>query len=411
PWRRAAAMLVDLVLVGLLANARGVFLALAAGAALFWLAVRRRRGAPDAPQAAAGPRGRRAGRLALGCLGAVVVIVVLLVVVGPRLVPEDAVVVRAERPGGGSVPISVGAIGDLVALSRAADEDSVAARRAAERLVERFRAEGLTPEEMRDVLAEIRDPASGATIDAPVEALLREAVDAADATGGNGPGAPGVDGTGSAADTTLDGLLAALSAARAAGDSLEAARLRELLVPRLAEPELAARERANRELRAERDASRRRLAEARDELEAEREKGLLRTILNVADEFGLGLGWSGLYFTFLTGAFRGRTPGKRLLRVRVVRLDGRPLGFWASFERFGGYAASLFTGFEGFLRILWDANRQGIQDKIAETVVVADTSEVRARLAEIRMWGPDGRPGQARAGPRTEPRPPSTPST
>ena len=75
-----------------------------------------------------------------------------------------------------------------------------------------------------------------------------------------------------------------------------------------------------------------------------------------------------------------------------MRLDGKPLGYWVSFERFGGYAASLFTGFEGFLRILWDPNRQGLEDKLAETVVVIDTAETRGQLENVRIWGPTGKP-------------------
>ena len=43
PWRRLAAILIDLVLIGLLANVRAVFFALAAGAFFFWLAFRGRK--------------------------------------------------------------------------------------------------------------------------------------------------------------------------------------------------------------------------------------------------------------------------------------------------------------------------------------------------------------------------------
>ena len=44
----------------------------------------------------------------------------------------------------------------------------------------------------------------------------------------------------------------------------------------------------------------------------------------------------------------------------------------SSFSRFGGYAAGLATGLLGFLQILWDPNRQGIQDQIAGTVVIRE---------------------------------------
>ncbi|MEM7249412.1 MAG: RDD family protein, partial [Acidobacteriota bacterium] len=77
-----------------------------------------------------------------------------------------------------------------------------------------------------------------------------------------------------------------------------------------------------------------------------------------------------LYFTYFTAAFSGRTPGKWFFGMRVVQLDGQPLTWWRSFERFGGYAAGLATGLLGFAQVLWDRNRQGIQDKIAETVVL-----------------------------------------
>jgi len=85
---------------------------------------------------------------------------------------------------------------------------------------------------------------------------------------------------------------------------------------------------------------------------------------------GLTFGWAGVYFTLLTTWLGGRTPGKLAFGTRVVRLDGRPLTAMDAFTRNGGYVAGLATGSIGFLRLLWDANNQAIQDKIAGTVVV-----------------------------------------
>lgn len=97
--------------------------------------------------------------------------------------------------------------------------------------------------------------------------------------------------------------------------------------------------------------------------------------LNATTDFsrtlGLTFGWAGVYFTLSTAWLRGRTPGKLLFRTRVVRLDGKPLTAMDAFTRNGGYAAGLATGSIGFLRLLWDPNRQAIQDKIAGTVVVS----------------------------------------
>ena len=39
-------------------------------------------------------------------------------------------------------------------------------------------------------------------------------------------------------------------------------------------------------------------------------------------------------------------------------------------RRYGGYAAGMATGGLGFLQMIWDVNRQGIQDRTAHTVVV-----------------------------------------
>ncbi|WP_412067176.1 RDD family protein [Rubrivirga sp. IMCC43871] len=96
----------------------------------------------------------------------------------------------------------------------------------------------------------------------------------------------------------------------------------------------------------------------------------LRSLQTLAADFGLTLGWIGAYFTLTLAFWNGYTPGKRLLGVRVVRLDGRRVSLWAAFERFGGYIAGLVTGLLGFAQVLWDPNRQGVQDKIAGTAVV-----------------------------------------
>lgn len=91
---------------------------------------------------------------------------------------------------------------------------------------------------------------------------------------------------------------------------------------------------------------------------------------DLADQFSLGIGWATLYHSVFIAWFRGRTPGKKIFKIRVVKLDGTAFSLWDSFCRYGGYCAGLATGFLGFVQIYWDANRQAIQDKIAETVVI-----------------------------------------
>lgn len=85
---------------------------------------------------------------------------------------------------------------------------------------------------------------------------------------------------------------------------------------------------------------------------------------------GLRFGWAIAYFSLLPFWWQGQTVGKRLFGLRVVELTGKPLGLMTCFGRYGGYAAGLATGGTGFLQVLWDPNRQAVEDKLAHTVVV-----------------------------------------
>jgi uncharacterized RDD family membrane protein YckC len=351
PWRRATAILIDLAIIGLLANARGVLLALAAGAFLFWLAFRGRRAG----------LGSKLARATIGCTGATVVFVGVLVVWFTMFVDEDAVLFETEEQSGGVVPVTLGTAADILRLVGSAD--SAEAEEAATRLVERLGDQGISRNQMEAVLTEASQEA-----DAPIVRAIERAIEQ-------------VEPEREDSDLPVDSLLAAYQAARASGDTASESRVAELLGRRLTSEDREARERQIVRLESTNESLRSQVQRIEEELEEERNRGFLSTILGFFDELGLGIGWSGLYFTFLTAFFRGQTPGKRLLGVRVLRLDGHPITYWVAFERFGGYAASLFTGMEGFVRILWDRNRQTLEDKLAETVVIRDTKAARARLA------------------------------
>ncbi len=85
---------------------------------------------------------------------------------------------------------------------------------------------------------------------------------------------------------------------------------------------------------------------------------------------GLRFGWAIAYFTLLPTWWRGQTVGKRLFGLRVVHLTGKTMGLMDCFGRYGGYAAGLATGGIGLLQVLWDPNRQAVEDKLAHTVVI-----------------------------------------
>jgi uncharacterized RDD family membrane protein YckC len=88
------------------------------------------------------------------------------------------------------------------------------------------------------------------------------------------------------------------------------------------------------------------------------------------DAAGLSFGWGIVYFSLLPAWWGGQTVGKKLFGLRVVELTGQPMTVMRCLKRYGGYAAGMATGGLGFLQLLWDVNRQALQDKAAHTAVV-----------------------------------------
>lgn len=93
-------------------------------------------------------------------------------------------------------------------------------------------------------------------------------------------------------------------------------------------------------------------------------------IKSFSGAIGVTFGWSGVYFTLLAGLLNGRTLGKIICRIRAVRINGEAFSFFDGFVRHGGYIAGVAMGTLGFAKILWEPNRQAVQDRIAATVVV-----------------------------------------
>lgn len=98
--------------------------------------------------------------------------------------------------------------------------------------------------------------------------------------------------------------------------------------------------------------------------------GIINWVESVVEDLGLGFGWAAFYFSIFTAWLKGQTPGKKLMGIKVIKLDNNPLNLWESFGRYGGYGAGFATGLLGFLQVYWDPNRQAIQDKISETLVI-----------------------------------------
>jgi len=77
------------------------------------------------------------------------------------------------------------------------------------------------------------------------------------------------------------------------------------------------------------------------------------------------------YFVFLQG-FGGRTIGKMILGIRIIRDDGESIGLREAFIRWVGYFISILFVFIGFVWALFDSRCQTWHDKFAGTYVVRE---------------------------------------
>lgn len=367
PWRRAAAMSVDGLVVAILANAPGVLFGLAAALVLF------RASRPSVPGAGYIRRSFRFTSRLGGALVLFGVAVSLWGSVSDRLNRDDDDGRNAGRGfvtdrGGASTQLNLSGVeavqfaGEVVALHRAESEE--AARAEAERLLQRMLVAGMAGPDARNALRDLAGDVEGR----PWVAAAVQAVVADHAIAETEPASPADPELATA--PSADSVVLAYSAALAAEDSAAADSLLPRVVAEVSADTVRVLAGRIQELDSDQRALRTRVGQLEDELEEG--PGILATMRSIAEDLGLGLGWFGLYFTATTALWRGKTPGKRLFGIRVVRLTGRPIGWWASFERFGGYAAGVATGLLGFLQILWDDNRQATHDKIAGTAVILD---------------------------------------
>ena len=105
---------------------------------------------------------------------------------------------------------------------------------------------------------------------------------------------------------------------------------------------------------------------------------LVLTVASHSSGAGAGVGvlmGVGMILTYIVWALmlfgRGRTPGKHMMGLRVVRESGQPAGFATMFFRewLGKMLSSLILSL-GFLWILFDRDKQGWHDTLMSTYVV-----------------------------------------
>lgn len=387
PGRRLVAILVDLAVIGvitLLTQSFALILGVVAGVFFVRMSFKR----TEVPGSAFG----RAMRLSLGCLGLFIALVTAVVWVavsaGPRLADLErlpGVTVNAPESPGGSVEAGLGDLagflGGGVGLVRA--ETAAEARDAMEVLVRRGRNVGSTDAEIEDVVLELVPEEAAWSDDA--EILLAEAMERVGSPSSAGAAAPAPTPGGEESLARTLEEYAVLVQARDEGldETGEARRveLRALLVQELAADTLAALENEIEQLGSIAETRQETIRGLRRELEAAEEGGgIFAWLRGLVDELGFGFGWASLYMTVVLSWWKGQTVGKKLMGIRVVRLDGEPINWWTAFERAGGYAAGFATGLLGFAQVWWDANRQAIHDRIVGTVVVVDGAE------PVRDW-------------------------
>jgi uncharacterized RDD family membrane protein YckC len=87
------------------------------------------------------------------------------------------------------------------------------------------------------------------------------------------------------------------------------------------------------------------------------------------------LAWFVGYFAMFWST-TGQTPGARVMGVRVVCASGgEPVRLRAAVVRLAGMVLAAIPLFAGFLLILIDDRRRGLQDRLARTVVIYASDE------------------------------------
>ena len=87
------------------------------------------------------------------------------------------------------------------------------------------------------------------------------------------------------------------------------------------------------------------------------------------------------YFILFEWLWNGQTPGKRLLKLRVIREDGRPITLWEAvarnllriFDAVPGFVVPVYS--VGLISIFFSRRDQRIGDVFAGTVVVRERSD------------------------------------
>ena len=111
------------------------------------------------------------------------------------------------------------------------------------------------------------------------------------------------------------------------------------------------------------------------------------------------------YIVWVVGYFvvfwstTGQTPGSRMMQIRVLTSDRAQLKPRRALVRCAGVLSAALPLFAGFVPIVFDAKRRGLQDYLARTIVIeapavspADTRRARKRAEYLASRQPPASP-------------------
>jgi membrane associated rhomboid family serine protease/uncharacterized RDD family membrane protein YckC/Tfp pilus assembly protein PilF len=109
-----------------------------------------------------------------------------------------------------------------------------------------------------------------------------------------------------------------------------------------------------------------------------------------------------IYYTYYWTKRDGQTPGKRRMGLRVAAINGGPITLGMALSRYIiGYSLNGLTLGTGWLMIVYDAQHQGLHDRLAGTVVVnanaRSTSDAESQLSAALRCLDEGHYKEARA--------------
>lgn len=99
--------------------------------------------------------------------------------------------------------------------------------------------------------------------------------------------------------------------------------------------------------------------------------GLIGALLgNSSDTRAVSMIVGAAYYIFFWVKQDGQTLGKKAMKIKVIRTDGKPIDWMTGVLRYVGYIVSGIPLLLGYIWILFDSKKQGWHDKIANTYVV-----------------------------------------